>query len=82
MGGEPPARDRNHRPGWAFLVPLLISIAAMVFAAAGMWETTFVRQELSLPQYAVILAGYGAIGFAVPWAAIRVAMGLASARQR
>ena len=82
MGGTPPANERNSRPAWAFLVPLLISIAAVVFAAAGMWETTFVRQELSLPQYAVILAGYGAIGFAVPWAAIRLAMGLASARQR
>ena len=77
-----PARERNRRGSWAFLVPVLVSIAAVVFAAAGMWETTFVRQELSLPQYAVILAGYGAIGFAVAWAAIRLAMGLVSARQR
>ncbi len=82
MGGEPLARERNRRPRWAVLVPLLISIAAVLFAAAGMWETTFVRQQLSLPQYAVILAGYGAIGFAVPWAAIHVAMRLASARRR
>ena len=71
MERTPPARERSRRGSWTFLVPVLVSIAAVVFAAAGMWETTFIRQELSLPQYAVTLPGYGAIRFAVASLAAR-----------
>ncbi len=57
-------------------VATLASACVLIYATVSIWDTYYVRGELSTAQVIVILTGFATLGFVIPLGLLYVVIGL------